>query len=350
MTGIRRVSDLGTRGAVNIVDGSIQTADIASNVITQAKIDTNIPLSGMRNMLINGSFDIWQRWVATSIDVGSGVTAYTADRWFLSPVGATMGAIRTTNIRANSNSIYVYEITPNGVGGSTCRLGQRIEAANVSRLRGTVTFSAWIYNNTGAAITPNLLLGTPSASDNFTSVTNRLTQALQSCPNATWTQVSHTVDISGYTNIANGLQVELETSNHTTYGKIVRVSEVQLERGSQITPFEHRPPALESLMCKRYFWRCVDPAAVGVNDANIRSTRTLIPFHTEMRAAPTSVVSGTLNFWNGSSTGTGTGLIGTFNTRNHGQLDFNGGVGAHTGVVTLYTTGGSQYIDFLAEL
>ena len=34
MTGIRRVSDLGTRGAVNIVDGSIQTADIANGAVT----------------------------------------------------------------------------------------------------------------------------------------------------------------------------------------------------------------------------------------------------------------------------------------------------------------------------
>jgi len=38
-----------------------------------------------RNKLINGGFDIWQRWVATSINVASGATGYTADRWFMSP-------------------------------------------------------------------------------------------------------------------------------------------------------------------------------------------------------------------------------------------------------------------------
>lgn len=46
MTGIRRVSDLGTRGAVNIVDGSIQTADIANNAVTSSKLATDINVSG----------------------------------------------------------------------------------------------------------------------------------------------------------------------------------------------------------------------------------------------------------------------------------------------------------------
>jgi len=303
-----------------------------------------------RNKLINGGFDIWQRWVATSINVASGATGYTADRWFMSPVGAMMGAIRDTSVPPENNSRYSLAITPNGVGGSTCNLGQKIESANIYGLKGFVTFSAWIYNNTGSAITPTLLLGTPSAADNFTTVTNMLTQSLQSCSNATWTKVTHTVDISGYSNINNGLQVEIQTSGHTTYGKIVKVADVQLERGSVATPFEQRPLGIELGLCKRYFWRCVDPAGVGVNDASNRSTRTLIPFHTTMRSAPTSVLSGTFNFWNGSSTGTATGLIGTFNTVNHGQLDFNGGAGSVNGVVALYTTGGSQYMDFNSEL
>jgi len=68
--------------------------------------------------------------------------------------------------------------------GSTCNLGQKIESANIYGLKGFVTFSAWIYNNTGSAITPTLLLGTPSAADNFTTVTNMLiavAAVLQQC-------------------------------------------------------------------------------------------------------------------------------------------------------------------------
>lgn len=60
--------------------------------------------------------------------------------------------------------------------------------------------------------------------------------------------------------------------------------------------------------------------------------------------------SGTIPFWNGSSTGTATSFTGTFNTKDSGQLDFNGGVGSAGQAVVLYTTGGSQYVDFSAEL
>lgn len=43
MAGIRRVSDLGTKGWSNILDGSIVTADLANSAVTTAKIaDNNI--------------------------------------------------------------------------------------------------------------------------------------------------------------------------------------------------------------------------------------------------------------------------------------------------------------------
>ena len=257
MTGIRRVSQLGTTGESTYVDGSIQAVDIAANVITQDKLSIDIPLSGMRNSLINGGMSVWQRWVATSIDVANGATGYTADRWYLKPTGANMSAIRSTSVPTGGVSQYSLAITPNGVGGSTCLLGQRIESANVYAIKGTVTFSAWVFNSTGASITPSLLIGTPSAENNFTTVTNRLTQTLQACAASAWTKVFYSVDISGYTNINNGLQVELQTNGHTTYGKIVRVAQLQLELGSQATPFEQRPFGTELALCQRYFFKTV---------------------------------------------------------------------------------------------
>jgi len=45
MTGIRRVSQLGTTGESTYVDGSIQTADIAANAVTRAKLATNLMFS-----------------------------------------------------------------------------------------------------------------------------------------------------------------------------------------------------------------------------------------------------------------------------------------------------------------
>jgi hypothetical protein len=259
-----------------------------------------------RNKLINGGFDVWQRWIATSIDVASGATGYTADRWFMSPVGALMGAIRDTSVPPENNSRYSLAITPNGVGGSTCRLGQKIESAHVYGLKGFVTFSAWIYNSTGSSITPNLLLGTPSAADNFTTVTNMLTQPLQSCSNATWTKVTHTVDISGYSNINNGLQVEIQTSGHTTYGKIVKVADVQLERGSVATPFEQRPIGVELELCQRYYWRWVSANNgdlwCSVYQPASTTFTLLVPMPVVMRSRPSSAtISGSWTVINTSA-------------------------------------------------
>jgi hypothetical protein len=246
------------------------------------------PGSGFRNEVINGGFDVWQRWIATSINVSSGTTAYTADRWFMSPVGATMGAIRDTNVPPTSLSRYSLQIAPNGTGGSTCNLGQRIEASNVYALKGTVTFSAWIFNNTSASMTPVLLLGTPSAEDNFTTVTNRLTQSLQACANGAWTKVTHTVDISGYTNINNGLQVEIQTSGHTTFGRIVRIAEVQLERNAQPTPFEQRPIGTELALCQRYYLSQSSLGVTGTKSGADNFRVATIFYPVTMRTTPTS--------------------------------------------------------------
>ena len=301
MTGIRRVSQLGTTGESTYVDGSIQTADIAdgaiatvdiaANAVTQAKLSTDIPLSGMRNSLINGGMSVWQRWVATSIDVANGVTGYTADRWYLKPTGADMSAIRDTSVPTGGVSQYSLAITPNGVGGSTCLLGQRIESANVYAIKGTVTFSAWVFNSTGASITPSLLIGTPSAADNFTTVTNRLTQTLQACAASAWTKVSYSVDISGYTNINNGLQVELQTNGHTTYGKIVKVAQLQLELGSQATPFEQRPIGVELALCERYYQKCGVWHGAANNATNWLGTASA---RTSMRTTPSIGATGVL--------------------------------------------------------
>lgn len=273
---------------------------------------------GFRNVLINGNFQIWQRWVATSINVSAGTTAYTADRWFMSPVGATMGAVRNTNVPSGSPSRYSLEIAPNGVGGSTCKLGQRIEAANVYALKGIVTFSAWIFNNTTAQITPVLLLGTPSAADDFTTVTNMLTQTLQPCANGAWTKVSFTVDISGYSNINNGLQVEIQTSGHTTFGRIVRVADVQLEKSSISSSFENRPYGVELSLCQRYYWRneiTTLNARIGVGMVSGTACQGYMVHPVTMRTAPTAIgtstTAGNFGFYNGA-TAIGAASVPTF--------------------------------------
>jgi hypothetical protein len=124
---------------------------------------------------------------------------------------------------------------------------------------------------------------------------------------------------------------------------------VQVEAGTIATPLEQRPIGLELSLCHRYFQRHVDPAGFGVNN-NGSATRVLIPLSARMRAVPTTVISGTFNFWNGSGVGTSTVLNTAYNSISLGQLDFTGGAGTVNQPNALYTAGGSNYADFSAEL
>lgn len=217
--------------------------------------DAYVANPAFRNVLINGAFDIWQRGTAsTSSPAGS--RTFLADRWYVNPAGAAVTQQRSTTVPSPGRSDYSLQIT-GATSVTTVNIGQRIEMLNTPQLKRTVTFSARIFNNTGGAFVPSLLIGTPAAADDFTTVTNRLTQTLQSCANNAWTTVSHTVDISGYTNFDNGLQVEIQipSGSLNTGSKIVNITEVQLEAGSVATPFERRHVGHELMLCQRYFER-----------------------------------------------------------------------------------------------
>jgi hypothetical protein len=154
---------------------------------------------------------------------------------------------------------------------TTVQLGQRIESLDIQKLKGTVTFQAWVYNGSGASFTPNLLIYTAGSVDAWGSPTVRLTQALQACPNAQWTQVSHTVDISGYTNLANGVTLELQLpSGSMVSGDTNRVMEPMLCFGSSVTDFALEPIQVTERRCERFFEKSFLPGTapaqnVGVN-------------------------------------------------------------------------------------
>jgi hypothetical protein len=95
----------------------------------------------------------------------------------------------------------------------------------------------------------------------------------------------------------------------------------------------------------------IDPVGVGVSQGSGGgSARVTIPFYTKMRATPTSTVSGTLSFYNGTTTSTATAIASSQNSVSHAQIDFPAVFATVGQAIVLYTTGGSQYIDFSAEL
>ncbi len=210
------------------------------------------------NGLVNGCFQVWQRGTASTTCTASART-FLADRWYVNPSGADVTQERSTTVPTGSYAGYSLKLT-GAASVTTVLIGQRIEALEIPRLKRRLTFSAYVYNVTGAAFVPVLLIGTPGAADDFTTVTNRATTgsggvpALGSCADTAWTRVSVSIDVSGFTNIANGMQVELQVpSGSLVSGDVVHVTEMRLEPGPLRTPCIPLPFGEELRRCQRYY-------------------------------------------------------------------------------------------------
>ena len=226
--------------------------DVADRaVITTADL-VNIP-SGVKNLIINGNFDIWQR--GTSISLSG--SAYTADRF---SVGAASGSFARQSFTLgqtevpNEPSYYGrWTISSNS---QNYEVHQRIE--DVRTLAGqTATLSFYARRPSGSTTINARIVqyfgtgGSPSS----TVVTSLGTVALTT----DWQKFTFTVDvpsISGKTlgtdnNHSLWVGVQITDTNTGT----IDFSQVQFEKGTEATPFEHRPYDMELARCHRYYYK-----------------------------------------------------------------------------------------------
>jgi hypothetical protein len=274
-----------------------------------------------RNRIINGDMRIDQRNAGASVTQSTSV-AYTVDRWSCYGSVASKFTVQqqtsvvptgyTYAIKATSSSAYT-------VGASEFFFIQQvIEGYNIADLAfgtanaKTVTLSFQVYSSlTGT-------FGGTLSND----ATNRVYPFTYSIPTAnTWTTISVTVagDTSGtwQATTSGGLVVNFNmgagatvsgtasawsgstlraptgaTSVVGTSGATFYITGVQLEVGTEATPFEHRPYDMELARCQRYY----QVIEAGVN-AYSSTGITGFPFTTSMRTAPTMTFSyaGTAN-------------------------------------------------------
>ncbi len=265
------------------------------NTAFDGKLDAALAGFAGKNCLINGLFDVWQR--GTSFTVASGAISYTADRWIVAPDSGPVTVTQSPATPAPPPSRYSLQIQ-GGASTGLVRLLQRIETAQLSPYVGQVTFSAQIYNNTGATFAPALALGTPNAKNNFSAVTNISTLTLQQCPVGVWTSVSATVNIASFTNITNGLEVLLRipagSLDSTT--KYLNVTECQMEAGATATTAARSsgPIGAELAACQRYYAALSAPARMPLGSIIGLATTTsgwmgVWALPVPMRVAPSSV-------------------------------------------------------------
>ena len=130
-----------------------------------------------------------------------------------------------------------------------------------------------IDNNAGTTASTWRMVWGLSAGSNWTSDTA-----------STWAAYGTTYYLGGH----------VTNTFATTAGSTWYMTGVQLEVGSQATPFEHRSYGEEELLCHRYFFSgTANRFWYNGHGGNVTDYQ-LIPFKTEMRAAPT-ITFGTIH-------------------------------------------------------
>ena len=258
---------------------SMNLADTFAFTGTVSGASTN---TGRRNLIINGDFKIWQR------SISSTAANYSApDRWYYGNAGTYS---RSTDVPSGegfqySNSVKVTAATSYGV------TAQRIEAVNCKHLVGkTVTASFWLKTITGST-GMSCVLYRANTEDGHASGATAIETKTFTGVTGTWTYYTLT-----WSNLpsetTNGLQLYFFSADAGTDPEY-RITGIQLEVGSQATPFEHRSFGEELALCQRYFSKAGIAHYHDVTSGRNYGANTGLP--TEMRANPTIVASSTLD-------------------------------------------------------
>lgn len=254
---------------------------------------SNFYYSGsFRNRLKNGCFSVAQRGVG--VTVGAGIFGYTIDQWIVYSTGS---ATTITQGSAVGTANKYVTIAP-ALGNTFLQFMQRIEAFDCTDMTsGTpVTVSGFYYVTNVAAGLPSIALYTPTVVDNYGAIATvgpavAMTVSPALAAN-TWQFFSYTFTLSAAATTGLGLYFTWAAG---APGQSISFDSVQLEKGSQYTPFEQRPVEVELAMCQRYYQTLhVDVWGYGAA-TNTFAQKLTLP--TTMRIAPvySVVAAGSLN-------------------------------------------------------
>jgi hypothetical protein len=204
-------------------------------------------LAGLRNLIINGGMQTYQRGSIVATTSG----AYTLDRWFVTPTGASVTVTQSTSSPPTGFSAYLNVAGAASV--TNCTIYQRIESVNCVNLTNgsTVTVSGYIYQSTGSSVsTATISLYAATSQDSTYTTLAATAYTIPSIATGTWTKFSNTFTLTSA--CTNGVEVLLTLGGSLTTG-ILGLTGVQLEAGSQATPFEWRSYGVELDLCLRYY-------------------------------------------------------------------------------------------------
>jgi len=296
-----------------------------------------------RNFIINGAMQVAQRGTS-STGVGATNNAYpTCDRWEIETANSAGRATMTQESDgpdgfANSLKLACTTADTSVAADEVFRLQQVIEAQNLQSLaKGTSSakqFTLSFYVKGNAAATYNIEIYDLDntrhicASFNVTTSWNRIsltfagdTTGAINDDNGGGFQVGiYLHEGSNYTSgtlatsWASVSNANRSDSNNTSFfdstSRTFFITGVQLEVGTEATPFEHQSYGQELQLCKRYYQRQFPINGTGVvHSSGTIAARMKCPLPVQMRASPSLTIVGTCIAYDGS----GSANLSSFN-------------------------------------
>ena len=321
---------------------------LAANGSATANVSSinNGPLAGMRNAIINGNFDIWQRGTSqTAAGYGS------ADRYASNRVGTTCTMSRQafilgqTDVPGEPTYFCRMAVTSVAGAGNLSLLEQKIESVRTFAGQ-QVTVSFWAKADAAKPISAELVEsfgsgGSPSSGVDALGV-SKVTLS------TSWQKITTTVtlpSISGKTlgsdnNDAIVLRIWFDAGS--TYNALTDtlgqqsgtfdIAQVQVEPGPVATPFERRPIGTELALCQRYF-QILNPANSICYVQGVDLARFFINYP-EKRVTPTFSFTGTTSNVMVYRTSLSTTFNGTYGTENQNQSSAGISISMNTSVLT----------------
>ena len=331
-----------------------------------------------RNLIINGAMQVAQRGTSATSVSTEGYKCVDRIRWTMDSTSAVFTLSQSTDVPtgegfSNSFKAEVTTADTSLAAGNQTRFEYRFEGQDVQQLaKGTsnakkVTLSFWVKAfQTGTYVinmqdTDNSRLiaatYTVDASgtweyktvtldgDTSGALTNdaNLSLVLHWYLGAGSTYTSGTLATAWESltnaNRAAGQTVDIATSTSNYWA----ITGVQLEVGEQATPFDHSESYGETLAkCQRYYQQHTELPFRGIMSGTTFLSRLGSALPTNMRAAPTLGISGTMDVWDGQTTGTFTSFSVTYSNEASVEFDANLASGTFTQYRTAMVYNGSN--------
>jgi hypothetical protein len=364
----------------------------AAELAKMGEVLTNSQIGGRRNIVINGAMQVAQR-ATSATGVGASQGYFTLDRYYISTSGtagrATMSQVADVHDGfANALKLECTTADTSIAAGEFFVLAHRLEGQDLQQLKkGTseaeaVTVSFYVKGNANATYALELYdaVGGRHASQlfNVTTSWNRISltfngDTTDSLANSNALALEVNFWLHAGTNFTSGtLSADFASADNTrraagitsffdSTDRTFFFTGLQMEVGSQATPFEHRSFGEELALCQRYYYKTTT-GANAVISGSATATGTVDfsgfgNFPVRLRTTPTALEqSGTASHyrWNGAI-GIACSSVPSFSSRTTSDMwQVNMGVASGLTVgrsgTVVSDSSGNGYFAWSAEL